>query len=175
MSHILILYSTVDGHTLEICRRLRQVAEGLGHQVSLASLAGDTAPDPSRFDKVIIGASIRYGKHRRHVVDFVRRNLDALQTRPSAFFSVNVVARKPGKNCPATNPYLGRFLARSAWRPTVVAVFAGMINYPRYGLFDRAIIRLIMWMTGGPTDPDAVVDFTDWQQVEAFGRRIAEM
>jgi menaquinone-dependent protoporphyrinogen oxidase len=37
------------------------------------------------------------------------------------------------------------------------------------------MIRLIMWITKGPTDPKAVVEFTDWQQVEAFGRLIAEM
>jgi menaquinone-dependent protoporphyrinogen oxidase len=30
-----------------------------------------------------------------------------------------------------------------------------------------------MWMTKGPTDPKAVIEFTDWAQVEAFGRRIA--
>jgi len=34
---------------------------------------------------------------------------------------------------------------------------------------------LIMWMTKGPTSPDTVVDYTDWDQVEAFGHRINEM
>jgi menaquinone-dependent protoporphyrinogen oxidase len=37
------------------------------------------------------------------------------------------------------------------------------------------MIRLIMWITGGPTDPKRVVEFTDWRQVEAFGRVINEM
>jgi menaquinone-dependent protoporphyrinogen oxidase len=32
-----------------------------------------------------------------------------------------------------------------------------------------------MWMTGGPTDPKAVVEFTDWGKVEAFGELIARM
>jgi menaquinone-dependent protoporphyrinogen oxidase len=56
-----------------------------------------------------------------------------------------------------------------------VAVFAGKIDYPRYTPFDRFMIRLIMWMTQGPTDPAAVIDFTDWRQVEDFGRLIAKM
>jgi menaquinone-dependent protoporphyrinogen oxidase len=30
-------------------------------------------------------------------------------------------------------------------------------------------------MTHGPTDPTAVVEFTDWEQVEAFGRVVSEM
>ena len=37
------------------------------------------------------------------------------------------------------------------------------------------MIRFIMLMTKGPTDPTAVVEFTDWQQVEAFGRQLSEL
>jgi menaquinone-dependent protoporphyrinogen oxidase len=32
-----------------------------------------------------------------------------------------------------------------------------------------------MLLTKGPTDPGTVVEFTDWQQVEAFGRRIVAL
>ena len=37
------------------------------------------------------------------------------------------------------------------------------------------MIRLIMWITGGPTDPATVVEFTDWQQVEAFAQVVSEL
>ncbi len=37
------------------------------------------------------------------------------------------------------------------------------------------MIRFIMWLTKGPTQPDACVDFTDWQAVEAFAARIDRM
>ncbi|MEI7614715.1 MAG: menaquinone-dependent protoporphyrinogen IX dehydrogenase, partial [Betaproteobacteria bacterium] len=40
---------------------------------------------------------------------------------------------------------------------------------------DRLMIRLIMLMTKGPTDPETVVEFTDWQQVENFARLLSEM
>jgi menaquinone-dependent protoporphyrinogen IX oxidase len=30
-----------------------------------------------------------------------------------------------------------------------------------------------MWLTGGPTQRDAVVEFTDWRRVEQFGNRLA--
>lgn len=50
-----------------------------------------------------------------------------------------------------------------------------LFDYPRYRPFDRFMIRLIMWMTKGPTDPATVVDYTDWKEVEAFGRVISEM
>ena len=174
-SRILILYSTVDGHTRRICERLQQVIEAEGHEVRLVDLEGSPAFDLALFDKIVIGASIRYGKHRRKVIDFINANAHTLQSTPSAFFSVNVVARKPGKNTPDTNPYVRKILKQIAWRPRRLAVFAGKIDYPRYGFWDRAIIRFIMWMTRGPTDPSSVVDFTDWREVEAFGAVVSAM
>ena len=175
MADILIVYSTTDGHTLTISSRMRQVLEREGHHVTLVSLDGDSGVDLQAFDKIVIGASIRYGKHRPEVAEFIRRNERLLDARPNAFFSVNVVARKPGKNSPQTNPYLKKFLKRITWRPRELAVFAGKLDYPRYGFLDRTIIRLIMLMTHGPTDPAATIEFTDWEQVEAFARRISTM
>ena len=90
-------------------------------------------------------------------------------------FSVNVVARKPEKNTPETNPYLQKFLKQIPWQPRHMAVFAGKINYPIYTFWDRQAIRFIMWMTKGPTDLTTVVDFTDWNKVEEFGRLVAEI
>src|SRR5690348_1719933 len=100
MARILIAYSTVDGHTRRICERVQRALEGDGHEVTLASLGDSARPDAARFDKVVIGASIRYGKHRQEVFDYIRQQQPALESRPSAFFTVNAVARKPGKDTP---------------------------------------------------------------------------
>ncbi|MCX7153113.1 MAG: menaquinone-dependent protoporphyrinogen IX dehydrogenase [Proteobacteria bacterium] len=172
MARMLILYSTTDGHTREICERLQSVVEGQGHQVTLASVTAHPVPDLQDFQRIIIGASIRYGKHSPQLIEFINRNAGILNARPSAFFSVSVAARKPKNSRPETNAYMQAFLRKVSWRPAQLAVFAGKIDYPRYGFFDRLMIRLIMLVTGGPTDPQAVVDFTDWNQVEAFGRTI---
>lgn len=175
MSEVLVLYSTVDGHTRRICERMRDVVQANGHRVTLASLDEEPAPVVERFDKVVIGASIRYGKHRPNVAQFMREKSQALAARPSAFFSVNIVARKPNKNTPQTNPYMRKFLRQLSWRPRELAVFAGKLDYPRYGFWDRHIIRFIMLLTSGPTDPKTVVEFTDWKEVERFGQAISEM
>lgn len=175
MANLLIIYSTTDGHTLKICHRLRQILESAGHAVTLTPITQAADLDLSGFDKIVIGASIRYGKHSPAVVEFIKRHAPALDAKPNAFFSVNLVARKPGKNQPDTNPYVREFLKRIPWRPQTVAVFAGKLDYPRYGFWDRTIIRLIMFLTGGPTDPATVAEFTDWDDVEAFGRYLAEL
>ena len=175
MPGILIIYSTTDGHTRKICRRLCQVVEQLDHQVTLISIDDESNVDLESFDKIILGASIRYGKHHKKVYDFIKRNRQLLDSKPNAFFSVNVVARKPEKNQPETNPYLRKFLKQISWQPKELAVFAGKIDYKKYSFMDRHIIRLIMWITNGPTDPEAVVEFTNWEQVEAFGQLVSNM
>ena len=173
MSQILLLYSTTDGHTLKISQRLGAILEAHGHAVTLASIADDPDIDPAGFDRIVIGASIRYGRHSPLIRAFINRHAAWLAANPSAFFSVNLVARKPAKRQPGTNPYVRKFLRRIRWQPRTIAVFAGKLDYPSYTALDRAVIRLIMWMTGGPTDPATVMDFTDWQQVEDFGRELA--
>jgi menaquinone-dependent protoporphyrinogen oxidase len=173
MARIFIAYSTVDGHPRTICARLQQSLEQQGHAVRVASLGQAQHPDLASFDKLVIGASIRYGRHRPEVFAFIRAHRQALDARPSAFFTVNAVARKPGKDTPAGNPYVRSFRRKSAWAPDLVGVFAGRIDYRKYGFLDRQVIRFIMWLTHGPTDPRACVEFTDWDSVEAFAQRVS--
>lgn len=175
MANILIIYSTTEGQTRKICLRLQQVIEQQEHQVTVVPIQDEPKIDLASFDKVVIGASVRYGKHSPQIVDFIEKNRHFLESKPNAFFSVNVVARKPEKSKPEDNPYLQKFLKRLSWSPRELTVFAGKIDYPSYRFFDRLMIRLIMWMTKGPTDPKAVVEFTDWKQVEDFGRLISVM
>jgi menaquinone-dependent protoporphyrinogen oxidase len=168
----LILYSTVDGQTKRIALRLQQMIEAFGHAVQVVAIEDAAALDLATYDQIVIGASIRYGHHRPSVLEFIRQNQALLERKANAFFSVNIVARKAEKNRPETNPYLQKFLRQIDWKPQRLAVFAGRLDYPSYGFFDRQMIRLIMWITKGPTDPAAVVEFTDWSAVEAFGQAL---
>lgn len=171
MAKILLAYHSVYGHTCNICETIGAELKARGNQVDIAPLVNANV-EPARYDVIVIGASIRNGKHNPAVPEFIRANLAGLQSKPCAFFSVNLVARKPGKNTPETNPYVRKFLSASPWKPQLAGVFAGNLDYPRYGSVDRAVIRLIMWLTGGPTDPQARVEFTDWDEVRRFAEGI---
>ena len=146
-----------------------------GHDTTLRALGQAESLDLTAFDKIVIGASIRYGKHRPEVAQFIRRHQALLERKRNAFFSVNIVARKPEKSRPESNPYLLKFLRQISWRPQLTAVFAGKLDYPSYRFFDRHMIRLIMKLTHGPTDLSAVTEFTDWQQVDDFAREVSAM
>ena len=172
MASVIMVYSTTDGHTLKICKRLGEVIEQQGHEVTIEELKPGADIDLGPYERIVIGASIRYGKHKPIVVDFIEKNAGQLRAKRGAFFSVNAVARKPEKRHPDTNPYVRKFLKSISWQPTMVGVFGGKIDYPKYGFVDKMMIRFIMWMTKGPTDPNSVTEFTDWDAVDAFGRKL---
>lgn len=147
----------------------------LGQQVTVVSLDQVETMNLASFDRIVMGASIRYGKHRPQVVEFIKKHQPLLERKANALFSVNVVARKPEKNQPHTNPYMVKLLQQFAWKPNLVAVFGGRLNYPALGFVDRQMIRLIMAITKGPTDPTQVFEFTDWAQVTAFATQVCTL
>ncbi|MCT4700492.1 menaquinone-dependent protoporphyrinogen IX dehydrogenase [Enterobacteriaceae bacterium H20N1] len=171
----LILFSTRDGQTREIASYIASELKELGIESEVVNLHrnGDIRWD--NYDRVVIGASIRYGHFHSSVDAFVKKHQQALNVIPSAFFSVNLVARKPEKRTPQTNSYTRKFLLNSPWKPNHCAVFAGALRYPRYGWLDRTMIRLIMKMTGGETDTRKEVVYTDWPQVARFAHEIAHL
>lgn len=165
----IILYLTTDGQTKKIAERLA-VEIGDCQLLSLREQAVVSATDFAQFDQIIIGASIRYGHFSPLLEQFIRQHSALLNSKKSAFFSVNLTARKPNRNTPETNTYTRKLLARIAWQPQQVAVFAGALFYPRYNFFDRTMIRFIMKITGGETDTTREFEFTDWQKVSEFAQ-----
>ena len=168
MKKKLILYSTTDGQTLKICERIKTKVSS---EIDIVSLDNIKPIKLDLYDLVILGASIRYGKHKLEVSNFVLNNKEVLESKKTAFFSVNAVARKDNKNTPESNPYILKFLKQTNWKPNYVEVFAGKINYPKYNLIDKYIIRFIMWITKGPTNIKNVYEFTDWAKVDHFASK----
>ena len=174
MSASLIIFSSTDGHTKTICNRIKSYFKN-EDSVKIISLEDSSKYDLSNFDKIIIGASIRYGRHKKKVLDFVKKNKNILDFKKTAFFSVNVVARKSEKNTPDSNPYIKKFLRISKWKPKKIGVFAGKVDYPNYSFFDKYVIKLIMFITNGPTDTSTSYEFTNWQKVQQFSQEIDKL
>ena len=172
MHDTLIIYSSTDGHTKTICKRISNFLNNK-NEIKITSLNEATKIDLSLFNKIIIGASIRYGKHSDNLYEFITLNKSILDQKQSIFFSVNVVARKLEKNTPETNPYIKKFLKISNWRPKKIGVFAGKVDYPNYGFFDKYVIKFIMFLTNGPTDTSQSYEFTDWSKVDEFAKELA--
>ena len=167
----LIIYSSTDGHTKIICERIKNFLND-GDQVKLVSLDEAKILNLSNFNQIIIGASIRYGKHSKDLYKFIELNKIVLEQKQGVFFSVNVVARKPEKSTADTNPYIKKFLRISKWTPKKLKVFAGKVDYPNYSFIDKYIIKFIMLITNGPTDTSKSYEFTEWSKVDDFAREL---
>nr|AEM25302.1 protoporphyrinogen oxidase [Strigomonas galati] len=179
----LILFSTTGGHTKVIAEAIADEvrAQESGAECTIQdikvfmthnTLTSEGVVDMKHYDKVVLGASVRYNSFAQEVHQFVKQYQTHLNSIPSAFYVVDMVAYKEHRNTPETNPYSRRFLRASPWKPTKVAVFAGALYYPRYSFFDRNLIRCIMKLAGGETDPKTEKVYTDWDSVKAFAQEI---
>lgn len=174
---MLVLYATVRGHTARIARRICAGAAATGARADMIELteAIHEGIDWDRYDVIVVGAPVIYGNYDPRLLEFVSAHRARLDAKANSFFNVSVVARTPEKATPDGNRYMQKFLQRSPWRPKDVKVIAGKVNYPAWRWYDVLMIQLIMKMTHGPTDRRAVIDYTDWADVEAYGRRVAAL
>jgi menaquinone-dependent protoporphyrinogen oxidase len=166
-----IIYSTTDGHTLKICQILATHLRKSNYPVFFYAIE-DFHERVEDFHSLIIGASVRYGKHSRLINKFIQKNRQALSNIKTAFFSVNLVARKKEKDIAEYNPYLIKFLNETKWQPDIIDVFAGKLDYRRYSFFDRIMVKLIMKLTKGTTKTDEPIVYTNWERVKQFGEKI---
>ena len=68
-----IIYSSVDGQTLKICEKIRDEFLQNNQSVELFSI-DDFNKEVTSYDRLVIGASIRYGVHNKKVIDFINAN-----------------------------------------------------------------------------------------------------
>ena len=173
--HILILYSSRFGQTLKISQALKHQWQDAGAQVTLANLEQTAGTDLAQFDKIVIGASIRYGHFAKCLDAFTAAQTQQLNHIPSAFFSVSILANKAHKSTPETHTYTRKFFEQSAWQPKLVGIFAGELAYHKYHLVDRYLMKLVMKINKGETNTQAHIEFTDWHKVQHFGAQVMAM
>jgi len=172
----LFLYSSREGQTKKILNVIKgEFAEFECEVVDLHTLHHEL--DFSQYERVLIGASIRYGHLNKKLYQFIEHNLGQLEQSKVAFFCVNLTARKEdqGKDTPEGSAYIRTFLKKSPWQPKLIGVFAGALYYPRYGFFDKMMIKLIMTLTGGETDTNKEVEYTNWEKVSLFAQKFKEL
>lgn len=173
MDKVLVLYSSRDGQTKKIVDVM--AAEMQGYEVVTMDLHTMPKCNLSKYSKVLIGASIRYGHFHPSLMGFIHAHHEQLEVANTGFFCVNLTARKPEKSMPATNSYMKKFLRISPWKPRMQGVFAGALLYTRYNWWQTRIIQLIMKLTGGSTDTSKDMEFTDWEKVRQFARDFMRM
>lgn len=172
MKSVLVVYQSRTGHTARIARRIWETVIAEGNQADLmtAMEADREGVDWNKYDLIIAGAPVFYGKFNHDFLAFVNRYKSILDAKANSFFSVSVVARTPAKATPEGNVYTRKFLQNNPWKPKDVHCFAGKVDYPNWTWFQVKAIQMIMKMTKGPTEPTAVIDYTNWDDVAEYAK-----
>ena len=174
---IALYYATHDGQSRRIAEHIsRRLAEGdiIAPPQDVAS-APATPADLATASVVVLVAAVRYGRHLPEADRFLAAYRSLSSPPPLAFASVNLTARKPAKTTATGNAYVRKTIARYRLTPALAVAFAGRLDYRRYGWLDRQIIRFIMLLTRGPTDPDTCIEYTSWHAVDEFAAGVADL
>lgn len=163
---LLVVYASRYGQTEKIARRIGDVAQqrGIESEVLETGFAAEAAL--AEATDVVVAGGIYFGRHDRALSLFVERMLPILGERHTAFVTVCGAAN----DAEVSSAYARKFLAKTAWKPGVTAVFAGATSFTRYGWLLRLMMRQIARSHGAGTDTSRDYEYTDWDAVDAFAR-----
>ena len=172
-----VFYASHFGHTEAIALALAGRISLTGIAARARNLAHDWPSDEEIHspEACVLISSIRYGGHLAPARRLLKRLAPLTPGKPLVLLSVSLSARKENRRSYADNPYLRKWIRNSRAHPRLAEGVAGKLEYPRYNLFDRTMIRLIMTITGGPTDGTSVIDYTDWDRLAALAVEIGEL
>ena len=171
---ILIVYATSEGQTRKISRFMEEVLQGENHNVVIADATEDP-PSPEKFDAVLIGSSIHIQKYHSSIKDYIMKNLDELNNKHSAFFSVCMaMASDIKEEHEEVKKIALEFMEKTGWKPDAISHMAGALKYTQYDYFKKLIMRMIAKKEGGSTDTAKDHEYTDWDAVRSFALDFAK-
>lgn len=169
MARILIVYSTCEGQTRRIAEHIAERCVSKGYTVILADASMEGGPAlGSDVAACIVGASVYEGRHQRPAVHFVREHRTALDSIPTAFFSVSLAAAvKDEEHRAAAAGYIDTFVDETGWSPNLAIPLAGALRFAHHDYVKSALARLLP----SPNREDQRVEgreYTNWESVEWF-------
>lgn len=157
---ILIAYASKCGSTAEI-------AQKIGEVLSTHNLGVDVKPvgqitDVSGYQAVVIGSAIRFGQWLPEGVSFLKNNHDALQSKPTAMFTVHMQNTDDSTEARANRDLYVK-AAREQISPKVEKYFTGMIEMARLSFLERLVYKAVKAKDG---------DDRDWNDIQSWAESL---
>jgi len=169
---LLVVYATTDGMTARIAERIGEALRAAGSSADVLNAAAlPNGFDPSRYDGILVGASMHAQGYQRAATRFVRRHGEALRARPSGFFSVclSILSTNPEERAESRR-LAQEFPAKLGWKPDIIEIIAGALTFSRYGFLRRMAMKAIAKREMGSVDATRDTVFTNWDDVDRFAR-----
>ena len=175
MARVLVLYATSEGHTEKVATTIANALIACGCDADVIQ-AGTIDPDVSRYDGVIVAASVHRGRFQKEVIEAVRAHAAEIAARPNVFVHVSLAILRANTD-PNIADYFGKMLAQFSrdcgWVPATAKPVAGALLYTQYDFLTRWLMRWIVSRAGGDTDMSRDYVYTDWEDLKAFAREFA--
>ncbi|MDX6715904.1 MAG: menaquinone-dependent protoporphyrinogen oxidase [Baekduia sp.] len=169
---VLVLYASTHGHTAKIAERIGATLRE--QRVDARVSRTGAAVDPTGLDGIVVGASIHRGHHQKEILDWISEHRTTLGAMPSAFFSVSLTAAEDSDEARATTGALiDEVVEATGWTPATTAAFAGALQFEKYNLPTRVLMRLIAHRQDPHIDVHVDTDYTDWAVVDRFAHDFA--
>jgi menaquinone-dependent protoporphyrinogen oxidase len=174
MMKILLAHHSHDGQTTKVAQRIAERLRASG--LVVVDVDVDDAPAPDGYPVVILGDSIRLGRHSRALVRYLRHHHEALAHRPVALFQVSMTsAGTDAEHAAEAQRLVEQLVKKADVQPRLVAAFAGVLRYPSYGWVTRRVMRSIARREGNATDTTRDHEYTDWHAVDRFADEVAAL
>ena len=85
MQKCVIIYSSTDGHTQKISEKMSEII-ACKYATDVVSVSNARFLNLSQYALIVLGASIRYGKHSKDIYNFINSNQIVLEKTNNAFF-----------------------------------------------------------------------------------------
>ncbi len=177
---ILLLFATREGQTEKVASRIAGDLRDAGADVVLVDARDTQATrdlDPGRFDLLVFGASMHAGGLERELLAFVNAHADVIAASRRSFFLVLLSAATRDRQLREQS--LADAHAKMNDQLDVafehVEMIAGALLYSKYPLPLRWLMRRIAKKAGGDTDMSRDYEYTDWNQVAQYARRLLQL
>lgn len=166
---ILIAYGSTHGQTARIADRIAARMRERGAEVVVTGQPQGVRT--AGFDAIVVGGRVHGSRYPWRVIRFIRRNVPALTSRPSAFFSVSLLQfSDDSAERVETETLPAQQLPKLGWTPDRTEVIGGALLWKaQYGLLAPLFKRMWRRTLGDVLDPELDEQvFTDWAQVDRF-------
>ncbi|WP_395339396.1 flavodoxin domain-containing protein [Ningiella sp. W23] len=163
---VLIGYCSSQGQTRKVARFIMSHIARQGHGVEMLELKNNTDIDVSQYDRVVLAASVHVGQYQRVLTDFIAAHTKLLNTLPSLFVSVSLVAAgHDADDWRELDKIVDDLSEATAWQPNSTIQVAGAYSPSQYDIFTRFIMRRIIAKREPERNLDEDHEYTDWDKL----------
>ena len=179
MKRALILFATREGQTEKVANRISTHLKSAGLTTEVVDAKDTPATeklDLDTYDLLVFGASMHAGGLESELVRFVNRNAERIQLKAKSLFLVllSAATKEPGLREKTLADAKRKMDKQLALKFDDTEMIAGGLAYSKYPRPVKWIMQRIAKNAGEDTDTSRDYEYTDWQQVERYARRLVK-